>query len=61
MANDGGDKYYEDYILRKEGRSKVTKKINVHYYNYYLVKTSIGKDTVQIIIFFNDSSSKIWI
>lgn len=22
MANDGGEKYYEDYILRKEGRSK---------------------------------------
>ena len=24
MANDGGEKYYEDYILRKEGRSKVS-------------------------------------
>ena len=28
MANDGGEKYYEDYILRKEGRSKV---ISVEY------------------------------
>lgn len=26
MANDGGEKYYEDYILRKEGRSKVSGK-----------------------------------
>ena len=26
MANDGGEKYYEDFILRKEGRSKVSGK-----------------------------------